>query len=231
MLTALACLWDLGFGLDDYKIVSILKMCKKKKPKHIQVKSSASSVLVARNQMFRSRRMWRQMQPSAARCGLGPSERMLQSLSDVNIFSSVLTAVIKKTTTLIGSKWTVTSHRVKSSKNMSGLFSVITTNTNTPISWTFTLHNDPTHAECFPALLTAAGHFLSAARGKEKVHTHPDLPKLAVPQTFDELQRLSRDLPHVFGFDGQVGQTRHAFVARHDQAAAQPRSPGWNHHT
>lgn len=102
MLTALACLWDLGFGLDDNKIVSILKMCKKEKPKHIQVKSSASSV--ARNQMFRSRRMWRQMQPSAARCGLGPSERMLQSLSDVNIFSSVLTAVIKKTTTLMNPK-------------------------------------------------------------------------------------------------------------------------------
>ena len=62
---------------------------------------------------------------------------------------------------------------------------------------------------------------------QKKIRTHPDLSELAVAETLDELQRLPRDLPHVFGFDGQVGQTGHAFVARHDQSAAQPRGPGW----
>lgn len=62
---------------------------------------------------------------------------------------------------------------------------------------------------------------------QKKIRTHPDLSELAVAETLDELQRLPRDLPHVFGFDGQVGQTGHAFVARHDQSAAQPRGPSW----
>lgn len=62
-----------------------------------------------------------------------------------------------------------------------------------------------------------------------EIHTHPDLSELAIAETLDELQRLPRDLPHVFGFDGEVGQTRHAFVARHDETAAQPRRPGWIH--
>lgn len=64
----------------------------------------------------------------------------------------------------------------------------------------------------------------------KKIRTHPDLPKLAIAKTFDELQRLPRDLPRVFGFDGQVSQTRHALVARHDQSAAQPCRPGWINH-
>jgi len=63
-----------------------------------------------------------------------------------------------------------------------------------------------------------------------KLRTHPDLSELAVAETLDELQRLPRDLPHVFGFDGQVGQTRHAFVTRYDESAAQPRRPGWINH-
>ena len=45
-------------------------------------------------------------------------------------------------------------------------------------------------------------------------------------QALDELQGLPGDLPHVFGFDGQVGEAGHALVARDDQAAAQPRGPG-----
>lgn len=80
-------------------------------------------------------------------------------------------------------------------------------------------------------------HFLQLANSSflpkedvEKIRTHPDLSKLAVAETFDELQRLPRDLPHVFGLDGQVSKTRHAFVARCDQAAAQPCSPGWFDH-
>lgn len=64
-------------------------------------------------------------------------------------------------------------------------------------------------------------------RTSKEIHTHPDLSKLAIAETFDELQRLPRDLPHIFGFDGQVGQTGHAFVARHDQPATQTCSPGW----
>lgn len=64
----------------------------------------------------------------------------------------------------------------------------------------------------------------------KKIRTHPDLSELAIAETFDELQRLSRDLPYVFGFDGQVGQTRHAFVARNDQSAAQSCSPRWINH-
>lgn len=65
---------------------------------------------------------------------------------------------------------------------------------------------------------------------RNKIHTHPDFSKLAIAEAFNKLQRLPRDLPHVFGFDRQVGQTRHAFVARHDQSAAQACSPGWNDH-
>ena len=73
-------------------------------------------------------------------------------------------------------------------------------------------------------------HLLPKELDSKTVHTHPDLSELAVPETFDELQRLSRDLPHVFGFDGQVGEAGHALVARHNQAAAQSCSPSWIEH-
>lgn len=97
------------------------------------------------------------------------------------------------------------------------------------ISWVL-VFNDPTHPVCFATLLTAVQFCIVPKEDAKKIRTHPDLPKLAVAETFDELQRLPWDLPHVFGFDGQVGQAGHAFVARHDQSAAQPRSPGWINH-
>lgn len=57
------------------------------------------------------------------------------------------------------------------------------------------------------------------------IRTHPDLPKLPVPKTLDQLQRLPWDLPHVFGFDRQVGEAGHPFVAGNHQAAAETRGP------
>lgn len=55
---------------------------------------------------------------------------------------------------------------------------------------------------------------------RELIRTHPDLSELAVPQALDELKRLPRDFPHVFGFDGQIGKARHAFVTGDYQSAA-----------
>lgn len=55
--------------------------------------------------------------------------------------------------------------------------------------------------------------------------THPDFPELPIAQFLEELEGLAGDLPHVFGFDREVGQLGRSFVARHGQAAAQPSCP------
>lgn len=55
--------------------------------------------------------------------------------------------------------------------------------------------------------------------------THPHFPELPVAQLLQQLQGLAGDLPHVFGFDRQVGQLWGPFGARHGQAAAQPGRP------
>ncbi|TNN85422.1 hypothetical protein EYF80_004444 [Liparis tanakae] len=61
-----------------------------------------------------------------------------------------------------------------------------------------------------------------SSSGGDWLRTHPDLPKLPVSEPLDELQRLPRDLPHVFGFNGQVGEARHPFMAGNHQATAEP---------
>lgn len=55
--------------------------------------------------------------------------------------------------------------------------------------------------------------------------THPHFPKLPVAQLLEELEGLAGDLPHIFGFDREVGQFGRSFMARHGQAAAQPSRP------
>lgn len=55
--------------------------------------------------------------------------------------------------------------------------------------------------------------------------THPHFPELPVAQLLEELEGLAGDLPHVFGFDREVGQLGRSLVARHGQAAAQPGRP------
>lgn len=55
--------------------------------------------------------------------------------------------------------------------------------------------------------------------------THPHFPELPVAQLLEQLQGLAGDLPHVFGFDRQVGQFGGPLGARHGQAAAQPGRP------
>ena len=56
---------------------------------------------------------------------------------------------------------------------------------------------------CLCWLSVAPFHVASSSR-VDWIRTHPNLPKLPVPKTLDELQRLPRNLPHVFGFDRQV---------------------------
>lgn len=67
--------------------------------------------------------------------------------------------------------------------------------------------------------------------GGDSIRTHPNLPKLPIPETLDQLQRLPWDLPHVFGFDGQVSEAGHAFVAGNHQATAEPRGSICTQHT
>lgn len=75
------------------------------------------------------------------------------------------------------------------------------------------------------SLLAQRGPFnVASFSGGDWIHTHPDLPKLPVPKTLDELQRFPWDLPHIFGFDRQVGQARHPFVAGNHQATAETSS-------
>lgn len=49
--------------------------------------------------------------------------------------------------------------------------------------------------------------------GGDLIPTHPDLPKLPIPETLDKMHRLPRNLPDVLGFYAQVGKARHPFVA------------------
>lgn len=65
----------------------------------------------------------------------------------------------------------------------------------------------------------------------EAIRTHPDLPKLPVPKTLDELQRLARDLPHVLSFNRQVCEAGHPLVAGDHQAAAEPGGPVCTEHS
>lgn len=74
------------------------------------------------------------------------------------------------------------------------------------------------------SLLAQCGPFHVASSSRaDWIRTHPDLPKLPVPKTLDQLQRLPRDLPHIFGFDRQVSEAGHPFVAGNHQATAEPR--------
>lgn len=76
-----------------------------------------------------------------------------------------------------------------------------------------------------PASISLFGWLLLSTVGGG--HTHPNLPELAVAQALYKLQWLPWDLPHIFGFDRQVGKPWHPFVARDHQATAKPCCPLW----
>ncbi|KAI4802196.1 hypothetical protein KUCAC02_020050 [Chaenocephalus aceratus] len=65
----------------------------------------------------------------------------------------------------------------------------------------------------------------------EAIRTHPDLPKLPVPKTLDELQRLARDLPHVLSFNGQVCEAGHPLVAGTTKRQQSPGGPVCTQHS
>lgn len=75
--------------------------------------------------------------------------------------------------------------------------------------------------------LTPSPSLAGCCLAQWKGHTHPNLPELAVAQALYELQWLPRNLPHIFGFDRQVSEPWHPFVARDDQATAKPCCPLW----